>query len=74
MRGPKIPLPLVDVLPMRLFLLLLASTLIGAPAAAQDGKPSSAPTSAEDAARKDLPVSLERIREGLADGVAPSFR
>jgi hypothetical protein len=53
---------------MRLFLLLLASTLIGAPAAAQDGKPSSAPTSAEDAARKDLPVSLERIREGLATG------
>jgi hypothetical protein len=53
---------------MRLFLLLLASTLIGAPAAAQDGKPSSAPTSAEDAGRKDLPVSLERIREGLATG------
>lgn len=59
---------------MRLFLLLLASTLIGASAAAQDGKPSSAPTSAEDAARKnlpvskDLPVSLERIREGLATG------
>ena len=53
---------------MRLFLLLLASTLIGGSAAAQDGKPSSATTSTEDAARKDLPVSLERIREGLAGG------
>src|SRR5436190_18619519 len=53
---------------MRLFLLLLASTLIGAPAAAQDAKPSSPTTSTEDAARKDLPVSLERIREGLATG------
>ena len=51
---------------MRLFLLLLASTLIEAPAAAQDAKPSSPTTSAEDAARKNLPVSLERIREGLA--------
>ena len=57
---------------MRLFLLLLASTLIGAPAAAQDGKPSSATASAEDAARPDLPVSLERIREGLAAGPGPS--
>ena len=55
---------------MRLFLLLLASTLIGAPAAAQDAKPSSATTSAEDAARTDLPVSLERIREGLAAGTS----
>lgn len=53
---------------MRLFLLLLASTLVGAPAAAQDGKPSSATTSAGDAARTDLPVSLVRIREGLAAG------
>jgi hypothetical protein len=52
---------------MRLLLLLLASALIGAPAAAQDGKPSPA-TSAEDAAHADLPVSLERIREGLATG------
>jgi hypothetical protein len=52
---------------MRLFLLLLASTLIGAPAAAQDRKPSTAP-SAEDARRDELPVSLERIREGLATG------
>jgi len=51
---------------MRLFLLLLASTLIEAPATAQDAKPSSPTTSAEDAARKNLPVSLERIREGLA--------
>jgi hypothetical protein len=60
---------------MRLFLLLLASALIGAPAAAQDGKPlkpSSATTSAEDAARTDLPVSLERIREGLATGSGSS--
>lgn len=53
---------------MRLFLLLLASTLIGAPAAAQDAKPSSATTSAEDAAQKSLPVSLDRIREALAEG------
>ena len=53
---------------MRLFLLLLASTLIGVPAAAQDGKPSSAPTSTEDAARAALPVSLERIREALTAG------
>jgi hypothetical protein len=52
---------------MRLFLLLLASMLAGAPAAAQDGKPSS-PPSAEDARRDELPVSLERIREGLATG------
>jgi hypothetical protein len=52
---------------MRLFLLLLASTLIGAPAAAQDGKPSSTTTSTEDA-RTTLPVSLDRIREGLASG------
>jgi hypothetical protein len=60
--------PLVGVLPMRLLLLLLTSTLMGAPAAAQDGKPSSATTSAEDAATQGLPVSLDRIREGLATG------
>ena len=54
---------------MRLFLLLLASMLAGAPAAAQDGKPSS-PPSAEDARHDELPVSLERIREGLSTGPA----
>jgi hypothetical protein len=52
---------------MRLFLLLFASMLLGGPAAAQDGKPSSA-TSTEDAAQGALPVSLERIREGLTTG------
>jgi hypothetical protein len=52
---------------MRLFLLLLASMLAGAPVAAQDGKPSP-PPSAEDARPDQLPVSLERIREGLATG------
>ena len=52
---------------MRLFLLLLASMLFCGPAAAQDGKPSPA-TSTEDAAKPELPVSLERIREGLSTG------
>ena len=52
---------------MRLFLLLLASMLTGGPAAAQDGKPSSPPSS-EDGRRDELPVSLERIREGLSSG------
>jgi hypothetical protein len=52
---------------MRLFLLLLALMVAGAPVAAQDGKPSMPPT-AEDAGPDELPVSLERIREGLASG------
>lgn len=51
---------------MRLLLLLLASMLVAGPAAAQEGKPSSAP-SAEDA-KPSGPVSLERIREGLSTG------
>ena len=51
---------------MRLLLLLLASMLVAGPAAAQEGKPSSAP-SAEDA-KPSGPVSLERIREGLSAG------
>ena len=51
---------------MRLFLLLLASTLVAGPVAAQDGKPSPAP-SAEDA-KPSGPVSLERIRMGLSSG------
>jgi hypothetical protein len=51
---------------MRLFLLLLASMLVAGPSAAQEGKPSPAPT-AEDAAPSG-PVSLERIREGLSAG------
>jgi hypothetical protein len=57
---------------MRLFLLLLATMMLGGPAAAQDGKPSSPATSTEDAAKAaakpELPVSLERIREGLTTG------
>lgn len=52
---------------MRLFLLLLASMLAGASVSAQDGKPSSPPP-AEDARNDKLPVSLDRIREGLASG------
>jgi hypothetical protein len=52
---------------MRLFLLLLASMLAGASVWAQDGKPSSPPP-AEDARNDKLPVSLDRIREGLASG------
>ena len=51
---------------MRLFLLLLASMLVSDPAAAQQAKPSSAP-STEDA-KPSGPVSLERIREGLSAG------
>jgi hypothetical protein len=54
---------------MRLLLLFLASMLAGAPAMAQDGKPSSPPP-AEDARHDELPVSLEKIREGLS--TAPS--
>ena len=50
---------------MRLFLLLFTATLAAAsPTAAQDVAPSSKP-SAEDASIA-LPVSLDRIREGLA--------
>jgi hypothetical protein len=52
---------------MRLFLLLLASMVLGGPVAAQDGRPSAA-TSTEDAGKPELPVSLERIREGLTTG------
>jgi hypothetical protein len=52
---------------MRLFLLLVAATLMGGSAAAQDAQASSSgkpASSTEDAA--GLPVSLDRIREGLA--------
>jgi hypothetical protein len=51
---------------MRLLMLLLASSLAAGPAAAQEGTPSSTP-SKEDA-KPSGPVSLERIREGLAAG------
>jgi hypothetical protein len=54
---------------MRLLILLLGATLAGQPVAAQDGQPSSGgqrSSSTEDAARPELPVSLDRIREGLA--------
>jgi hypothetical protein len=53
---------------MRLFLLLLTATLAASPTAAQDGRPSSTEpkaSSAEDGSH-ELPVSLDRIREGLA--------
>jgi hypothetical protein len=55
---------MIGVFRMRLLLLILASMLVGGLAAAQEGKPSS-PPSTEDA-KQSGPVSLERIREGLA--------
>jgi hypothetical protein len=58
---------------MRLFFLLFAATLIPGTAAAQAAQPSSrgkAASSAEDARGSELPVSLDRIREGLANAPA----
>ncbi len=54
---------------MRLFFLMFAATLLTAPAYAEGGQPSSPEqpsSSTEDARRTTLPVSLDRIREGLA--------
>ena len=60
---------------MRLFLLvftaLVTATLAASPAAAQDAQPSSKP-SAEDGSTR-LPVSLDRIREGLATAPVKSL-
>jgi hypothetical protein len=63
---PAVSLPAVRR--MRLCLLMFVAALWSAPVAGQDAKPSSPappPSSAEDA-RVELPVSLDRIREGLA--------
>ena len=60
---------------MRLFLLLLTVTLAASPTAAQDGRPSSTvpqASSPEDGSNA-LPVSLDRIREGLATAPAKSL-
>jgi hypothetical protein len=60
---------------MRLCLLVFAATLCSAPAAGQDAKPSSPapqPSTAEDAPA-DLPVSLDRIREGLSSAPPKSI-
>lgn len=63
---------------MRLIFLLVAAILSGAAVSAQSGQPSSAastpqdaPTVADqDAPARDLPVSLDRIRQLLADAPA----
>ena len=58
---------------MRLFFLLVAATLMGGSVGAQD-KPASTTdakaSSTEDGAKAGLPVSLDRIREGLAHAPA----
>jgi len=58
---------------MRLFLLIVAAMLSAAPLRAQDARASSADkraSSAEDDAGSNLPVSLDRIRAGLANAPA----
>jgi len=64
---------------MRFMALLLAATLAGHAGAAQQATPSppAAPASTEPApapaATRDLPVSLVKIRDGLARPAAPGF-
>ena len=57
---------------MWFWLLLIAATLTGAPASAQDPTPSSAtgPVSSPEDGQRQLPVSLDRIREGLSHAPA----
>lgn len=54
---------------MRLLFLLFAVTPIAVPVAAQDARPSSGSqaASSEEDGRTELPVSLDRIRESLAN-------
>jgi hypothetical protein len=63
---------------MRLVPVVLAAALAAVPAAAQDppvSSPGTPTSSAEDApAKGDLPVSLDRIREGLKKGDSPLVR
>ncbi len=72
---------------MRLFALALAAWLPVAPAFAQDAKPSSggagspavssdqpAASGAEQKPARDLPVSLERVRQGLARPEGPGLK
>jgi hypothetical protein len=64
---------------MRLMALLLAASLAGRAGAAQQARPSppAAPASTEPdatpAATRDLPVSLVKIRDGLARTTTPGF-
>ena len=72
---------MLDVLtPMRLPALLVAATLLAAPAAGQGGKRAPASTSGDAAevqgpgAQGELPVSLARIKGALEQPVAPPLR
>ena len=62
---------------MRLFTLLVTVILLGTPAPAQQVEPSSCPagmSASKDTCQLNLPVSLDKIREALAEAPAEPLR